>query len=85
MTVPAPNVGEYNNKKRVYLIQGRVLASSSAFASSSKSPDHRKSSFSITTAHKNPAAELKNGKVVFRQKSVSFDKALETMQGELDA
>ncbi|KAF8136408.1 chromatin assembly factor 1 subunit A-domain-containing protein [Boletus edulis] len=33
-----------------------------------------------SSTHKNPVAELKNGKVIFRQKPLSFDKHSETMQ-----
>ncbi|KAG8217560.1 chromatin assembly factor 1 subunit A-domain-containing protein [Butyriboletus roseoflavus] len=33
-----------------------------------------------SSTHKNPIVELKNGKVIFKQKPVSFEKASETMQ-----
>ncbi|KIJ69338.1 hypothetical protein HYDPIDRAFT_105932 [Hydnomerulius pinastri MD-312] len=35
---------------------------------------------STSTANKNTVAELKNGKVIFKQKPISFEKASETMQ-----
>ncbi|KAF8559629.1 hypothetical protein OG21DRAFT_1502866 [Imleria badia] len=38
------------------------------------------SSVLTSSTHKNPIAELKNGRVFFRQKPISLDKALETMQ-----
>lgn len=39
------------------------------------------SSFQIAPQMKRSEAEIKNGKVVFRQKPMSFEKMTETMQG----